>query len=404
MADEFPMVPLGEVATVRSGFAFKSSDMGEHGVPIIKIKNITPPFVDTNDCEKVPETLIANLPNSDRYLLEEGDILIAMTGATAGKVGRFPKTELPHYLNQRVGKVYLTNPDRAAYRYLYFVLSQSTFVQLMFGLADGSAQGNFSGSQIENLEIPLPPLNEQQAIACILGALDDKIELNGRMNDTLEGIAQTLFNNWFVDATRERLPDGWREASLDSVAHFLNGLALQKFPPDGEDSLPVIKIAQLRAGNTDGADRASAKIPTEYIVEDGDILFSWSGSLEVELWCAGRGALNQHLFKVTSQRFPKWFYFLWTRHHLRSFQAVAAGKATTMGHIQRHHLTEARVFVPTPAQLEKMDRQMSRLIEKMITNRLSSRALAALRDTLLSKLISGELRVPDAERIVARCA
>lgn len=404
MAGEYPTVQLGEVARIRSGFAFKSSDMGEHGVPIIKIKNIIPPFVDTNDCEKVSETVIANIPNSDRYLLEEGDILIAMTGATAGKVGRFPKTEVPCYLNQRVGKVYLTNPDRAAYRYLYFVLSQSTFVQRMFGLADGSAQGNFSGSQIENIEIPLPFLPEQRAIACILGALDDKIELNRRMNETLEAIAQAIFKEWFIEPTRNGLPEGWREASLDSVAHFLNGLALQKYPPNGQDSLPVIKIAQLRTGNTDRADRASADIPSEYIVQDGDMLFSWSGSLEVELWCGGRGALNQHLFKVTSRRFPKWFYFFWTRHHLPSFQAVAAGKATTMGHIQRHHLTEARVFVPPTTQLEKMDREISPLIEKLVFNRLESRTLAALRDALLPKLISGELRVPDAERIVSRCA
>jgi len=99
---------------------------------------------------------------------------------------------------------------------------------------------------------------------------------------------------------------------LDKIATYLNGLALQKFPPGDGETLPVIKIAQLRKGDSSGADRCNIDVPNDYVVQDGDVLFSWSGSLEVELWCGGRGALNQHLFKVTSSDFPKWFYYLWT--------------------------------------------------------------------------------------------
>jgi type I restriction enzyme S subunit len=249
---------------------------------------------------------------------------------------------------------------------------------------------------IESFEIKAPSLSEQRAIASVLGALDDKIELNRRMNETLEALAQSLFKSWFVDATQSTLPKGWEVRGLDEIANFLNGLALQKFPPNGDDSLPVIKIAQLRAGNTEGADQTGTNLPSQYIIENGDVLFSWSGSLLVDIWCGGRGALNQHLFKVTSAQFPKWFYYLWTRHHLAGFQNTAADKATTMGHIQRHHLSEAKVFVPTAAELEKMGKQMSPLIEKLIANSLESRSLAALRDALLPKLLSGELRVPAA--------
>lgn len=121
--------------------------------------------------------------------------------------------------------------------------------------------------------------------------------------------------------------------------------------------------------------------------------FSWSGSLEVELWCGGTGALNQHLFKVTSQEFPKWFYFLWTRHHLETFRRIAASKATTMGHIQRRHLTEAKVLVPPRELIQAMGGIMKPLIDKIIANRVQSRTLAELRDTLLPKLLSGEIRV-----------
>jgi len=189
-------------------------------------------------------------------------------------------------------------------------------------------------------------------------------------------------------------------SGLDEIAMYLNGLALQKYPSDDGGSLPVIKIAQLRAGHTDGADRASVDIPPAYVVEDGDVLFSWSGSLEVEIWCGGRGALNQHLFKLTSGRFPKWFYFLWTRHHLPDFRGIAAGKATTMGHIQRGHLSAARALVPPPRLVEAMSAHFEPLLDNLIARRLQSRTLAALRDALLPKLIAGELRVSDAERSV----
>src|SRR5690606_2645941 len=121
----------------------------------------------------------------------------------------------------------------------------------------------------------------------------------------------------FPSDFENNIPKGWEANGLDEIATFLNGLALQKYPPESdEEFLPVIKIAQLRKGNTEGSDRASKNLKPEYIVNDGDVLFSWSGSLEVDLWCGGAGALNQHLFKVTSDKYPKWFYFLWTRLHL----------------------------------------------------------------------------------------
>lgn len=189
--------------------------------------------------------------------------------------------------------------------------------------------------------------------------------------------------------------------SLDSIANYLNGLALQKFPPESEDEfLPVIKIAQLRAGNTTGADKASTRIKPEYVVVDGDVLFSWSGSLEVEVWNGGRGALNQHLFKVTSAEVPKWFYFFATRHHLSDFRAIAAGKATTMGHIQRKHLTDARIAVAPPESMKKFDAVIASLFDQLVSNAQQSRTLAQLRDTLLPKLIAGELRIQDAERFI----
>ena len=279
---------------------------------------------------------------------------------------------------------------------------------------------------IPNFELPIPPLDEQEAIAAILAALDDRITLLRETNATLEAIAQALFKSWFVDfdpvraklegrapegmdeATAQLFPDsfeesalglvprGWRVQSLDTIAAFLNGLALQKFPPTGHDDLPVIKIAQLRKGDSVGADQASRSIKPEFIVKNGDVLFSWSGSLEVEIWCGGEGALNQHLFKVTSESFPKWFYFFWTRHHLADFRQTAASKATTMGHIQRGHLTAAKVCIPTAAVLDAATSVLGPIVEMLIEHSLQAQTLATLRDTLLPRLISGQLRLPES--------
>jgi len=192
--------------------------------------------------------------------------------------------------------------------------------------------------------------------------------------------------------------------SLDDTARFLNGLALQKYPPVDGRFLPVIKIAQLRAGNTNEADRATADLDVDYVIQDGDVLFSWSGSLECVLWAGGPGALNQHLFKVTSGEYPRWLCYLGIHRHLGDFRHIAAGKATTMGHIQRHHLTGAKLPVPPPGLLRAMDPVIGPIVESTWRRAVQSRTLAALRDALLPKLISGALRVRDAEGFLERTA
>lgn len=307
-------------------------------------------------------------------------------------------------------------------KYLYHLIKYIGLNHLKDGTSNPTLSRDTFGAQL----LPLPALPFQRQIVSILAALDDKIELNRRMNATLEAMARALFRSWFVDfdPVRAKLdgrqptgmdaetaalfperfteselgqtPKGWEVRSLDKIASYLNGLALQKYPPDDGLTLPVIKIAQLRKGDTSSADRCSNDLPPAYIVKDGDVLFSWSGSLEVELWCGGVGALNQHLFKVTSSEFPKWFYYLWTLYHLDDFRLIAADKATTMGHIQRGHLAAAKVLVPSRPLLGAMTRIVEPLVDRIIANRVQSRTLAELRDTLLPKLLSGELSVSSA--------
>ena len=302
--------------------------------------------------------------------------------------------------------------------------------QKIQGDASGSAQDNINLEYLRKLPVPIWSISKQKAISHILGSLDEKIELNKRTNKTLEGIATALFKSWFIDfdpvtAKAEghstafsneiselfpdsfedselgEIPSGWSIKSLDEIADFLNGLASQKYPPKGElTDLPVIKIAQLRKGNTLESDQCSDEIGEEYVIEDGDILFSWSGSLLVDLWTGGVGALNQHLFKVTSDRYQKWFFYYWTKHHLQEFKSIAKRKATTMGHIQRRHLSEAKVLIPSSECLTKISTMFGSILERQINIRLESRTLTQLRDALLPKLISGKLKLPDAEKML----
>lgn len=321
---------------------------------------------------------------------------------------------------------YLKPKEELDMRWAYYALLTCD----INSMDSGSAIPSTSRDEFYKLPVSVPSLSEQKQIARFLAHLDDRITLLRETNKTLESIAQAIFKSWFVDfdpvhakmegrqpegmdeETAALFPDsfeesklglipvGWQSKGLDEVATYLNGLALQKFPPTGKDDLPVIKIAQLRKGDSTGADLAAASIKSEYVVHDGDILFSWSGSLEVEIWCGGKGALNQHLFKVTSAQYPKWFFYLWTKHHLQSFREIAASKATTMGHIQRKHLSDAIAIVPCKKVFDEADKVFAPIIDLLIENALRIRNLSAIRDTLIPRLISGQLRLPEAQEQV----
>lgn len=197
----------------------------------------------------------------------------------------------------------------------------------------------------------------------------------------------------------DSVPDGWKEGSLIDIADYLNGLAMQKFRPSGdENGLPVLKIKELRQGYCDAnSDLCSPNIKQEYIIHDGDVIFSWSGSLLVDFWCGGECGLNQHLFKVTSKKYDKWFYYAWTLYHLDRFIAVAYDKATTMGHIKREELSKAEILIPDSDSYKRIGEVLGPLYDMIISKRVENRKLAALRDELLPKLMSGEIDVLEVE-------
>lgn len=294
-------------------------------------------------------------------------------------------------------------------QYLYQILrSNDTLTQLQM-LAE-SRSGTFpqiTYTELSNIMVSLPSQKAQKNIVSILASLDRKIELNNKINADLEEMAQAIFKNWFVDfepfkdgkfvdSELGMIPEGWKVGTLTEIASYMNGLAMQKFPPENnEDSLPVLKIKELGQGfcGTD-SDRCSCNIKDECKIHDGDVIFSWSGTLLVDVWCGGDCGLNQHLFKVTSKDYPKWFYYYWTKHHLQEFIHIAKDKAVTMGHIKRGHLEEAMVAIPDNDSMEKAHELFEPILSKMISLRLEKSRLSLLRDTLLPRLMSGEIEVP----------
>ena len=281
--------------------------------------------------------------------------------------------------------------------FLYYVLADDDFFTYSMATSKGTKMPRGDKTSIMQYEVPLIDLQVQKKIASVLKALDEKIKLNNEINNNLEQQAQAIFSNEFL--TLEALPDGWKQASLIDIADYLNGLAMQKYRPTADETgIPVLKIKELRQGCCDdNSELCSPNIKSEYIIHDGDVIFSWSGSLLVDFWCGGICGLNQHLFKVTSNKYDKWFYYAWTKHHLDRFIAVAADKATTMGHIKRDELSKAEVLIPNEADYKRIGALLQPIYDLIIANRIENKELAETRDTLLPKLMSGEIDISEVD-------
>lgn len=290
--------------------------------------------------------------------------------------------------------------------YLLAVLRSYEIQRLIYSISVGDVIPHFKKQMLDKIQIPLPPLEIQNKIASYFSDFNYKIENNRKICENLESQALALFRNWFVDFAPFKenkfiesemgfIPEGWCVKSLTDIAEFQNGLAMQKFPPQSEDdAIPVLKIKELGQSYCDeNSDRCTKNVKPEFIIHDGDVVFSWSGTLMVDLWCGGICGLNQHLFKVSSSQYPKWFYLMWTKYHLTEFIRIAKDKAVTMGHIKRGDLDKASVLIPDDSTFEIMTSLMNDIIDKIISLRMESNRLSSLRDTLLPKLMTGQIKL-----------
>lgn len=380
--------PLGSMVNRKIGYGIVQPGQSvPNGIPVIKVNNIISGLKSRFDLET---TAPDNEAKYSRTRLHGGELIISVVG-TIGRTAIVPKSfagcnlvrataliDIDDELLTKWVKYYLDSP----YGQSYIEQNLNTTVQPTLNI-----------KSLVDMPIPIPDETAMKQIVSMLSSLDEKIQVNKAINDNLYAQAKAIFADRFINLAS--VPDGWRTGNLLDIANYLNGLAMQKFRPlEDEIGLPVLKIKELRQGSCDSSSElCSPNIKSEYIIHDGDVIFSWSGSLLVDIWCGGTCGLNQHLFKVTSNVYDKWFYYLWTAHHLDRFIAIAADKATTMGHIKREELSKAEVLIPSEESYMEISSIMQPIFELMISNRIEARKLAALRDELLPKLMSGEIDV-----------
>lgn len=348
-------------------------------------------------------------------------------GETAGRVAI---NKVPLTTNQACCNL-AVDSKLADYRFVYYFL-QSKY-QALVDLKNGGAQQNLNGQLIKAFPLLLPTLAEQTDIADILEALDDRITLLREINATLEAIAQAQFKSWFVDfdpvrAKRDGLapegmdeataalfsdsfedsasgdvPKGWQRCSVYEMATYINGAAYKAFEPNAERrGRPIIKIAELKAGVTAQTAFSDVEMAEKYLIGTGDVLFSWSGnpdtSIDTFVWAHEPAWLNQHIFRVIPTAPHDRSFVLQLLRHLRPvFAELARNKQTTgLGHVTVADMKRLVVTKPTPALLREFDQRVGALQRRVFANEQQALSLINLRDTLLPRLISGQLRLPEA--------
>ena len=362
-----------------------------HGVPVIKVNNL---IAGLHSKGELDVTTKENDEKYSRTRLEGGELIVSVVG-TVGKTAIVPKSFRGCNLVRAVAMIDIK--ENWLSRWVKYYIDSSAGQAYIEQNLNTTVQATLNIKTLVDMPIPFLKEDEMRKIVTILDAIDRKIECDQQINDNLYAQVKAIFSENFLDL--DFLPDGWKTGNLLDIADYLNGLAMQKYrPKDGETGLPVLKIKELRQGICDASSElCSPSIKSEYIIHDGDIIFSWSGSLLVDIWCGGNCGLNQHLFKVTSNNYDKWFYYLWTAHHLDRFIAVAADKATTMGHIKREELEKVEVIIPSKYDYKRIGASIKPLFDLIISNRIEDRKLTALRNTLLPKIMSGEIDVRDIQ-------
>lgn len=235
-------------------------------------------------------------------------------------------------------------------------------------------------------------------------------------------MARQLYDYWFVqfdfpdengkpykssggkmvwnDKLRREIPEGWITGSLPDIAAFTNGIACQKFRPENNiDILPVIKIREMRDGITEECEWVKSDIPDSVRVQNGDILFSWSASLEVMIWCNGEGGLNQHIFKVTSKNdYPQSYIFFQILDYIGVFKSIAEARKTTMGHITQDHLNQSAIVLPdSSCVLTQFEKRVAPIFQQYVANNVEISLLKKKRDELLPLLMNGQVSVMQPE-------
>ncbi len=421
----FPWLPLPEKVYFQEGPGILAKDFADSGVPLVRLSGLGGYEVTLNGCNFVaPEK---GSGKWGHFRLKKGDILVS-SSASFGRpavVG-----------DEAEGALFYTGLIRFMPKesdldagYLKAFLGSELFMRQAEAMASGSVIRHFGPTHLREMRIPVPPLLEQRAIAATLGALDDKIELNRRMNETLEAMARALFRDWFVDfgPTRAKMegttpylspdiwslfpdnlndegkPEGWEFETVIEQADWINGAAYKNMHfSDAPDALPVIKIAELKNGVTGNTAWTATDLGSRYLIDDGELLFSWSGnpdtSIDTFLWSGGKAWLNQHIFAVRENgKRSKPFLHAMLKYLKPDFAELARNKQTTgLGHVTKADMQRMLICTGSQPVHDAFDQLITPIFDRAFLLQMETRTLAKTRDLLLPRLMSGELRVSEA--------
>lgn len=389
----------------------------KNGIPMLSVKDMRENGFSYNDCKYISDTDFIELDKADCKPLKD-DVLIAKDGSYLKHVF-VVKEEKKQAILSSIGILRPNTKLIYPYYLKYYLQTPSVKQTVAKKYVSGSALPRIILKNFGEIEILYRDIAEQKKIASFLSTLDSKIEVNNKIVRELEEMAQTIYNYWFVqfdfpnakgkpykssggkmvwnEELKREIPYDWEVKSLLDIADYTNGLACQKYRPTSDTFLRVIKIREMNEGFTENSELVRPDIPSKAVVKNGDVLFSWSASLDVKIWTGGTGALNQHIFKVTSKEFPKSFYYYQLLNYLQHFKMMAENRKTTMGHITQEHLEQSRVAVPPVHLALKLENIISPLFEKKINNEIQNQELRSLRDWLLPMLMNGQIKVADTQ-------
>ncbi len=429
MANEWTKVRLSDCGDLRNGVNFSQAQEGS-GIPIIKVKDFHDRFF--APIRGLDELSARAVSIPEDQILQSGDTVIIRSNGNPNLVGRCLYVQEIVRPTTFSGFCIRFRPNRSVLepRFASYLLRSPLSRRHFVSHGTGTGIQNLNQGAISSLAFHRPSIEEQQAINRVLGCLDDKIELNRQTNQTLESLAHGIFRYWFVDfdpivakadgrkpfgMTDEVLalfperfvdskigpiPEGWSVGSLIDLARYING---RNFTHGATGTgRMVIRIAELNSGPGSSTIFNDVEAPSDQTAYPDDILFSWSGSLGIYRWHNQEALINQHIFKVICAEYPRWFVYFHLLEALPFLQNIAADKATTMGHIKRDHLGEVKMALPPHPLLCETSFFIQPLYEQIHLGEVESRSLADLRDLLLPKLLSGEIRLRQAEKAVER--
>jgi len=405
---------FSQLYSMSSGISSKPEQAG-HGNPFLSFSTVFNNYFLPDSLNDLMDT---SEIEQETYSILKGDIFLTRTSEVIDELGMssvalkdYPKATYSGFLK----RLRPTQTDVSHHKYMAFYLRSKLFRKTMTNNAVLTLRASLNENIFSYLDLILPEYKQQVKIGDLLYLINSKIELNHRINAELESLAKTIYDYWFVqfdfpnadgkpykssggemvyvEELKREIPAGWRVDSLWKIANYFNGLPMQNNRPIDDNYLRVIKIREMNEGFSENTEFAKADIPKEAIVEDGDILFSWSATLDVKMWTQGKGALNQHIFKVTSNKFPKTFYYYELKNYLNHFKMMAERRKTTMGHITQEHLKQSRIVIPPNELVNQVHTMLTPKFEKRILLDKENQQLTQLRDWLLPMLMNGQVSI-----------